>query len=343
MSNQNTNQTEGLMMTELQPVSGKWKTVSLGDIVQVYDSQRIPLRADDRKIKKGIYPYCGANGIIDHINEYIFDGEFLLLAEDGGYWHQFDESSYVMDGKFWVNNHAHILAAIAGIANNRYLMYYLNYSDISVFIGGTTRGKLTQGVMRSIPVSLPPISEQKLIARLLSTIQKAIESQDKIIVAVGELKKSLMQHLFTYGPVPPAEADKVQLKETEIGLVPEQWDLVKLGDVITKEIKNGAFVRRDNFGNGIRFLNVADTYNNINVDFMSSERVQVTNEEINAFSIAPGDLFYVRSSLKREGIGQCCIVESLSETTIYDCHLMRVKVDDKKVLPKYLAYFSVSY
>ncbi len=237
MNNQNNDMPEGFKMTELGLLPEEWETVSLGNIVQVYDSQRIPLREEERQKKKGIYPYCGANGIIDHIDEYIFDGEFLLLAEDGGYWHQFDESSYVINGKFWVNNHAHVLAAIDSIANNHYLMYSLNYSDISVFIGGTTRGKLTQGVMKSIPVTLPPLPEQKAIARVLSTIQKAVEAQDKIITAARELKKSLMRHLFTYGPVPVSEAEKVLLKETEIGPLPEHWEVVRLGDF--SEIRYG--------------------------------------------------------------------------------------------------------
>jgi type I restriction enzyme S subunit len=83
---------------------------------------------------------------------------------------------------------------------------------------------------KRIIVSIPPHPEQKAITRVLSTIQKAVEAQDKIITAAREMKKSLMRHLFTYGPVAVAEAEKVPIKETEIGPVPEQWDVVKLGE-----------------------------------------------------------------------------------------------------------------
>lgn len=221
---------EGFRMTEIGPLPEKWEVVSLGSIVNVYDSQRIPLRSEDRQRMRGTFPYCGANGIIDHIDRYLFDGEFLLLAEDGGYWDRFKESSYVMDGKFWVNNHAHVLAAMNGRAVNHYLMYMLNYLDISTFIGGTTRGKLTQGVMRSIPIPLPQLSEQTAIAGVLSTLQKAIDAQDKVLAAATEVKKSLMRHLFTYGPVPIAEAEKVPRRETEIGSVPIGWEVAELGD-----------------------------------------------------------------------------------------------------------------
>ena len=80
---------------------------------------------------------------------------------------------------------------------------------------------------------------------------------------------------------------------------------MRLGEVITEGIRNGAFVRRSNFGNGVIFLNVADTYSSVSADLRVSERVQCTDEEFRLYEIKPGDLFYVRSSLKREGVGQC--------------------------------------
>lgn len=99
---------------------------------------------------------------------------------------------------------------------------------------GTTQRAINSENIGSIQIPLPPLSEQKSIAYVLSAIQKAIEAQDKIIAAARELKKSLMRHLFTYGPVPVSEAENVPLKETEIGPVPEQWDVVRLGQITVK-------------------------------------------------------------------------------------------------------------
>ena len=215
----------GFKETEIGDIPVDWEVVRLEEVAKNYDKQRIPLSKNQRQTMSGSYPYCGANGIIDFINDYIFDGEFVLLSEDGGYWGAFENSAYIMNGKFWVNNHAHILKAVSGKTINHFLMYVINFLDISIFIAGTTRGKLNQGVMKNIPIPLPPLPEQRKVANVLSTIQQAIEQQDKILASVRELKKTLMRKLFTEG------LGDAELKETEIGTMPKHWDVVRLGEV----------------------------------------------------------------------------------------------------------------
>jgi len=221
-------------ITELEPLPKEWKIVRLGEVIEIFDKQRIPLSEEERADRKGPYPYCGANGVIDYIDDYLFDGEYVLLAEDGGYWGPFENSAYIMRGKFWVNNHAHIIRGVPGRLLNDYLLYFLIFMDIQRFISGTTRGKLTQGVMKALPILLPSLPEQRAIAYVLRTVQRAKEATERVIAATRELKKSLMRHLFTYGPVPLDQADQVPLKETEIGPVPEHWEVVRLGEVAYK-------------------------------------------------------------------------------------------------------------
>jgi type I restriction enzyme S subunit len=221
----------GFKETELGPLPEEWEVVRLGEVVEIYDNKRVPLSENVRKNMKGIYPYCGANGIIDYINDYIFDGEYVLVAEDGGRYGKFENTAYIMNGKFWVNNHAHILQARDGISINKFILYWFIYADISQYVAGTTRQKLTLSVLRSIPLPLPPLEEQKAIAGILSTVQSAIEKTEKVINALKNLKKSMMKHLFTYGPVAEEEAEKVELKETEIGLIPKHWEVMRLGEV----------------------------------------------------------------------------------------------------------------
>jgi len=175
----------------------EWEVVRLGEIVEIYDNKRIPLSEEERANRKGIYPYCGANGIIDHIDDYIFEGEYLLLAEDGGFFGRFENSAYLMSGKFWVNNHAHVLKAREGVSVNGFILAWLIFDDLSRYISGTTRQKLNQSVMRNILIPLPPISEQKRIAEILSQIDQAIEKEEKYKEKLERLKKGLMEDLLT--------------------------------------------------------------------------------------------------------------------------------------------------
>ncbi|MDY6912141.1 MAG: restriction endonuclease subunit S, partial [Chloroflexota bacterium] len=123
----------------------------LGSLANNYDSMRIPVKKADRK--PGPYPYYGASGIVDYVDSYIFNGEYLLLAEDGeNLRSQNLPIAFMATGKFWVNNHAHILQGRNG-NNTRYLCYALKIADIGSYLSGSTRPKLIQGDMKRIPVS----------------------------------------------------------------------------------------------------------------------------------------------------------------------------------------------
>jgi len=203
-----------------------WTSNQLQDVVEIHNTKRQPLNAREREGRKGAYPYCGANGVVDYIEDYRFDGEFVLIAEDGGHWGKHESSSYIMGGKFWVNNHAHVVLAIPEITTNRFFSYIVNYMNIAPFIGGDARGKLTKAILKQLEIPLPPLPEQKKIAHILSTVQHAIEAQERIIQTTTELKKALMQKLFTEG------LRKEPQKQTEIGPVPESWEVVDFGCVI---------------------------------------------------------------------------------------------------------------
>ena len=208
-----------------------WEMMSLEDVASIFDKKRVPLNESQRRQMQGEYPYCGANGVVDYVNDYIFDGEYVLLAEDGGYWDSFENSAYLMKGKFWVNNHAHILQATQGLSNNYFLMCWLNYLDIKPFISGTTRGKLNQGIMKGIPLALPPLPEQRAIAHVLQTIQEAKAARQHELSLERERKAALMDYLFSYGT-----KDEPR-KQTEIGEIPESWEVVRLGDLV--KLKSG--------------------------------------------------------------------------------------------------------
>ena len=183
--------------TEIGRIPKEWEVVKVGDIVEIHDSKRIPLSEMERSNRKGPYPYCGANGIIDYIDDYIFDGEFVLLAEDGGAYGKFENTAYIMSGKFWVNNHAHILQAIQGKTANRFILFIFNFLDLNPYIVGSTRKKLNQEQMRAIKIPLPPLPEQRRIAETLNTVDEKIEKEKQRKAHFEKLKKGLMQDLLT--------------------------------------------------------------------------------------------------------------------------------------------------
>ena len=148
-----------------------FKVSTIGESCIIRDSERIPVTSSERE--PGPYPYYGANGLQDYVNDYIFDGDFVLMAEDGGY---FDDPerpiAYAVSGKCWVNNHAHILEPGREM-NVHYLEWALKYRDITNVINGTTRSKLTQAAMRSIQLLVPPIELQDNFASFLLQVDKS--------------------------------------------------------------------------------------------------------------------------------------------------------------------------
>jgi len=158
-----------------------WTTRPLLNAIELHDSRRVPLNAVERAKRKGKFPYHGANGLVDHIDSYIFDGEFVLLAEDGG---NFDKPergvAYEVSGKFWVNNHAHILQP-RGDMPPRFLRYWLNAIDWMPYVGGTTRAKLTQAGMSQVTIPLPPVTEQRqIVAKLDSLAGRTARARDEL-------------------------------------------------------------------------------------------------------------------------------------------------------------------
>ncbi|MGX4653127.1 restriction endonuclease subunit S [Micromonospora sp. SCSIO 07396] len=155
-------------MTDLPP---GWTVAPLGELVDVLDSQRVPVSAKERAERPGSVPYYGAAGQVGFIDAAIFDEDLVLLGEDGvQFFDPYKDKAYRIAGPAWVNNHAHVLRP-RGMLEIGYLHHYLNSFDYRGFANGTTRLKLTQAAMNRIPVSLPPIDEQR---RIVEAIEQAL-------------------------------------------------------------------------------------------------------------------------------------------------------------------------
>ena len=159
-----------------------WEEVSLENVVDILDSQRKPINNKERanriagKDDSDLYPYYGATGNTGFIDDFIFDEELVLLGEDGvPFFDPFKHKAYIINGKTWVNNHAHVLRAKDEITINSYLTYFLNSFDYHGYVNGATRLKLNQSNMKKIPFLLPPLTEQKQIAKKLDKLLARVE------------------------------------------------------------------------------------------------------------------------------------------------------------------------
>ena len=181
-----------------------WTRTPLGNACSILDSKRIPVNLKERQVRRSgrpesaLFPYYGATGQVDVIDGYLFEGEHVLLGEDGApFLDPFRDKAYVVNGKFWVNNHAHILKAHG---SNRYLSHYLNTVRYEDHVTGTTRPKLTKDALVSIPVALPPLNEQHRIVERIETlfdeIDRGVESFRDAKRAIALYRQSLLKSAF---------------------------------------------------------------------------------------------------------------------------------------------------
>ena len=211
----------------------QWEKKKLGDIVQFLDNKRKPLEQSERI--HGKYPYYGASGIIDYINNYIFDEELVLLSEDGA--NIIDRNypiCYIATGKYWVNNHTHVLKTKSQYLN-KFLCEALERLNYNKYNTGTAQPKLNQDICKNILLNIPILHEQEKIANFFSTIDKKIKNLANTITSLENQKKGLLQQIFS---------QKLRFKDKNGNNYPN-WKKKKLGDLFT--IKAGGDINKENF------------------------------------------------------------------------------------------------
>ncbi len=174
--------------------SGKWAEKALEEIVDRYDNLRIPISASNRIA--GDTPYYGANGIQDYVQGFTHDGEFILVAEDGAN----DLKNYpvqYVNGKIWVNNHAHVLQAKKDISSNKFLKYSISKINIEPFLVGGGRAKLNANIMMKINIYVPlDIQEQEKIGNYFQKLDNQIDLQQKELEKLKNIKKASLSKMF---------------------------------------------------------------------------------------------------------------------------------------------------
>ena len=278
-----------------------WSENLLGELTDNFDSIRVPVKQADRRA--GPYPYYGASGIVDNIDDYLFDGEYLLIAEDGENLRTRNTPiAFLADGKFWVNNHAHIVRGNHK-ANTRYLLYALSALDISGYLTGSTMPKLTQGNMNRIRVSAPPLPEQRAIAHILGTLDNKIELNRRMNETLEAIGRSLFKSWFVdFDPVrakmegrdtglPRHIADLFpdRMVDSELREIPEGWVSDNLGSYV--EFQNGyAFKSGDWQNKGVPVVKIGSVKPG-RVDLSATSYVSPeTVIGLDRFKLNPGDI-----------------------------------------------------
>ena len=258
---------EGYKKTEIGVIPVEWEVVKLGDFCDILDNKRVPLSSEQRATIKGNIPYYGANGVVDYINDFLFDEELVLLAEDGGNFSEYETRpiAYMIDGKSWVNNHTHILRAKNN--QNHFLFYNLVHKNIMAFINGGTRAKLNRGELVKIKIPLPPLKEQEKIADILCSADDKIDAIVSQIEKAETLKKGLLQKLLSEG------IGHSEFKDSELGKIPVGWEVVELGKV--SKIKDGTHFSPKSKTGSFKYV----TSKNIKFGYFDENKISYISEE----------------------------------------------------------------
>lgn len=291
------------------------RKLPLADCVEFLDNLRKPITQEDRE--PGPYPYYGANGQQDSVAEFIFDEELLLLAEDGGHFGSADKDiAYLVSGKCWVNNHAHVLRAKPG-TELRYLYHAIRKFDVLPFISGSTRGKLTKGAAERIPILLPTIPEQRRIADILDRADALKRKRQQALKLADDFLRATFLDMF--GDLGRYSA--VMLKDLAVE------DGIKCGPFGT-QLQRSEFCSEGVPLWGIKQLN--KQFKKPTHEFVSKAKAQ----ELSAYSIKPGDLVMTRKG----DVGKCAIYPELLEDGVMHSDLVRLRLNQEICDPYYLLF-----
>lgn len=291
--------------------SGEWKECKLEDCVDFLDGLRKPIKSEERKCEMGLYPYYGASGIIDYIDEYIFDGDYILLSEDGA--NILDRNyrvAFLAKGKIWVNNHAHVLLPHTNIDID-FLSEALERLNYAVYNTGTTMPKLNQDVCRKIRLHIPSIKEQNKIGALLSLLNERIATQNKVIEDLKKLKSAIIERAYHNRSYHPC----------------------RIGDVIEQ-------ISERNKGKSIDMvLSVSNKQGFINQSEQFEDRIIASEDTSNYKIVHKNDFAYNPARINVGSIARLTTIDMGIVSPMYICFRVR-----KGVVSEYLEhFFSTSY
>jgi Restriction endonuclease S subunits len=304
---------DGYWNSEVGIIPDTWEVDTIKDSYEICNNLRFPISNDVRSKMKGKYPYYGPTKIQDYINEYRLEGKYALIGEDGDHFLKWatNPMTILAEGKFNVNNHAHVVKGKVGLTEWFYI--YFCHRDITQVLSrqGAGRYKLNKATLEKLLIALPPIEEQKAIATALSDMNDLILSIEKLISKKKLIKEGAMQELLT--------------GNRRITGFSSEWITKKLGDL--GEFSGAGIDKKINKNEeNVRLLNYLDVYRK---DFIYSKDlwhiVTAPKYKLQQCSIQRGDIFFTPSSEMREDIALSSLaVEDINDAG-YSYHVVRFR------------------
>ena len=295
-----------------------WQCSTIAGSAEIRNNLRFPIKKEDRDAMAGGFPYYGPTGELARINEFRIEGRHMLIGEDGDHFLKFREKqmTLLVEGKFNVNNHAHLVRGTVG-CKTEWLFYYLNHADLTPFLTrqGVGRFKLTKETLLKIPIQVPPVREQNTIVSILTTWDEALEKFDALIQAKEQRKKALMQQLLHQA----SGGDEVGHSRHRLGEVLQRVTRKNKGgnqNVLTISAQHGLVNQKDYFNRSVAAADLSGYY-----------------------LLKKGEFAYNRSSAKGYPFGAIKQLESYEEgvmSTLYLCFGIKVK---EAVSASYLCHY----
>ncbi len=303
----------------------QWPIKPLEDVVEILDKLRAPINSKERESRKGNVPYYGATGQTGWIDDYIFDEELVLLGEDGApFLDHSKPSAYMIRGKAWVNNHAHVLRSKQGL-NNRYLLHYLNQLNYTPYISGTTRAKLPQGPMKQIPIPIPPLNYQLLVVGAIDTqlsrLDETVSTLQGIQAKLKQARASILK-----------AAVEGRLVETAT-----DWkeSMRTVGEICLEKPSNGRSVPTQQGGFPVLRLTAMKGGR---IDFNEVKGGEWSHADAAKWIVQEGDFFVMRGNGSIKRVGDGALAKQVRFQTAYPDTMIRLRPDPRRCSSGYLLH-----
>lgn len=281
----------------------KWPMVELGEVVEILDNKRKPITKSDRSA--GQFPYYGATGILDYVDDFIFNERLVLIGEDGAKWDIGDKTAFIAEGKYWVNNHAHVVRPNKEKLIDTFLVSYLNSIDLSPFITGVTVPKLNQEKLKAIKIPLPPL----------------------------EIQKQIVTELDGYAGIIAGAKQIIQNWKPKIDADPE-WELKSVSEIAELEYGIGEAAKDSGEYRYIRITDIGENGELKNIDKKYINRT----DESKKYLLKKGDVLVARTGAT---FGKTMYFNE-DEESAFAGFLIRFNFDKNKILSKYFWCFAQS-